>query len=73
MAKNIEPKLRKIGDYLKLEYNTIFTIPEYQLGEQIIAINFGRIFKILSRATIKIRTSLELSLLIAKKMIQDLD
>ena len=30
MAKNIEPKLRKIGDYLKLEDNTIFTIPEYQ-------------------------------------------
>lgn len=30
MAKNIEPKLRKIGDYLKLEEETIFTIPEYQ-------------------------------------------
>lgn len=30
MAKNIEPKLRKIGDYLKLEEGTIFTIPEYQ-------------------------------------------
>ena len=30
MAKNIEPKLRKIGDYLKLEDDTIFTIPEYQ-------------------------------------------
>ena len=30
MAKNIEPKLRKIGDYLKLEDNTIFTIPKYQ-------------------------------------------
>ena len=30
MAKNIAPKLRKIGDYLKLEDNTIFTIPEYQ-------------------------------------------
>ncbi len=30
MAKNIEPKLRKIGDYLKLEDETIFTIPEYQ-------------------------------------------
>lgn len=30
MAKNIEPKLRKIGDYLKLEDNTVFTIPEYQ-------------------------------------------
>ena len=30
MAKNIEPKLRKIGDYLKLEEDTFFTIPEYQ-------------------------------------------
>lgn len=30
MAKSIEPKLRKIGAYLKLEEDTIFTIPEYQ-------------------------------------------
>lgn len=30
MAKSIEPKLRKIGDYLKLEEDTVFTIPEYQ-------------------------------------------
>ena len=30
MAKNIEPKLRKIGDYLKLEDDTVFNIPEYQ-------------------------------------------
>lgn len=30
MAKNIEPKLRKIGDYLELEDDTVFTIPEYQ-------------------------------------------
>lgn len=30
MAKNIEPKLRKIGDYLKLEDDTVFRIPEYQ-------------------------------------------
>ena len=30
MAKNIEPKLRKIGDYLKLEDGTKFMIPEYQ-------------------------------------------
>ena len=30
MAKNIEPKLRKIGDYLRLENDTVFTIPEYQ-------------------------------------------
>lgn len=30
MAKNIEPKLEKIGDYLKLEEDTVFTIPEYQ-------------------------------------------
>lgn len=30
MAKNIEPKLKKIGDYLKLEKDTVFTIPEYQ-------------------------------------------
>lgn len=30
MAKNIEPKLKKVGDYLKLEEDTVFTIPEYQ-------------------------------------------
>lgn len=30
MAKNIDPKLRKIGEYLKLERNAVFTIPEYQ-------------------------------------------
>lgn len=30
MAKNIEPKLMKIGEYLKLEEDTVFTIPEYQ-------------------------------------------
>lgn len=30
MTKNIEPKLRKIGEYLKLEEDTKFTIPEYQ-------------------------------------------
>lgn len=30
MVKNIEPKLKKIGDYLRLEDDTIFTIPEYQ-------------------------------------------
>lgn len=30
MAKNIEPNLRKTGDYLKLEEDTVFAIPEYQ-------------------------------------------
>lgn len=30
MAKNIEPKLKKIGDYLKLDEDSVFTIPEYQ-------------------------------------------
>ena len=30
MAKSIEPKLKKIGEYLKLEEDTVFTIPEYQ-------------------------------------------
>lgn len=30
MAKNIEPKLVKIGDYLKLDDDTVFIIPEYQ-------------------------------------------
>lgn len=30
MAKNIDPKLKKIGEYLKLEENTTFVIPEYQ-------------------------------------------
>lgn len=30
MAKSIEPKLRKIGAYLKLEEDTKYTIPEYQ-------------------------------------------
>ena len=46
MAKSIEPKLRKIGAYLQLEEDTIFTIPEYKdltLGLLVIAINYGRI------------------------------
>lgn len=30
MAKNIEPKLMKIGDYLKLDEDTVFMIPPYQ-------------------------------------------
>lgn len=30
MAKTIEPKLMKIGEYLKLEEDTVFVIPEYQ-------------------------------------------
>ena len=30
MAKNIEPKLMKIKDYLTLEENAVFEIPEYQ-------------------------------------------
>ena len=30
MAKEIEPKLKKIGNYLKLEKDAIFTIPNYQ-------------------------------------------
>ena len=30
MAKTIEPKLMKIGEYLKLEDNAVFVIPEYQ-------------------------------------------
>ncbi|NLB27031.1 MAG: DUF262 domain-containing protein [Bacteroidales bacterium] len=30
MAKNIDPRLRKIGDYLKLDDGAIFIIPEYQ-------------------------------------------
>ncbi len=30
MAKNIDPQLRKIGDYLKLDEDTVFMIPEYQ-------------------------------------------
>lgn len=30
MAKSIEPKLRKIGTYLKLEEDAKFIIPEYQ-------------------------------------------
>ena len=30
MAKNIDPKLKKIGDYLTLEEFSIFSIPEYQ-------------------------------------------
>ena len=30
MAKNIEPNLRKIGSYLKLDEDVVFTIPEYQ-------------------------------------------
>lgn len=30
MAKNIEPRLKKIGEYLKLNRDTVFEIPAYQ-------------------------------------------
>lgn len=30
MEKTIEPKLRRIGDYLELSGDTVFTVPEYQ-------------------------------------------
>lgn len=30
MAKNIDPKLKTIGEYLKLDENSLFSIPEYQ-------------------------------------------
>lgn len=30
MAKNIDPKLKKIGDFLKLDESSVFSIPEYQ-------------------------------------------
>ncbi len=30
MIKNIEPTLRRIGNYLKLEDNAVFAVPEYQ-------------------------------------------
>ena len=30
MAKNIDPKLKKIGDYLRLDEPSVFSIPEYQ-------------------------------------------
>ena len=30
MAKNIDPELRKIGEYLKLKNDTTFIIPQYQ-------------------------------------------
>ena len=30
MAKSIEPKLKKIGEYLNLDDNTMFRVPEYQ-------------------------------------------
>ena len=30
MAKNIEPKLKKIGEYLTLDEGALFIIPEYQ-------------------------------------------
>lgn len=32
MAKDIEPKLKLIGDYLKLNKDELFVIPEYQRG-----------------------------------------
>ena len=59
MAKNIEPKLKKIGDYLKLEEDTVFTIPEYQrayLGALIIAINCGKTSMTLLKAKARIDT-----------------
>ena len=30
MAKSIEPKLKKIGEYLKVDEDVTFVIPEYQ-------------------------------------------
>ena len=30
MAKNIEPKLKKIGEYLKLKGDVVFVVPDYQ-------------------------------------------
>jgi|GEM_PF-3729077 len=30
MTKNIDPKLKKIGAYLKLDDSAIFLIPKYQ-------------------------------------------
>ena len=30
MAKNIDPRLRKIGEYLKVDNESMFVIPEYQ-------------------------------------------
>ena len=30
MAKSIEPKLKKIGEYLKIDEDVTFVIPEYQ-------------------------------------------
>ena len=32
MAKDIEPKLKLISEYLKIDEKTIFSIPEYQRG-----------------------------------------
>ena len=45
MAKNIEPKLKKIGDYLKLEEDTVFTIPEYQRAYSCCIVNCDKIFQ----------------------------
>ena len=46
MAKNIEPKLVTIGDYLKIDKDTKFVIPEYlrenMLGRLLIVINYGQ-------------------------------
>ena len=32
MAKDIEPKLKLISEYLKINPNELFVIPEYQRG-----------------------------------------
>lgn len=73
MAKNIEPSLVKIGDFLKLDNDTAFAIPEYQRAYSWNVDNCDKLWQDIleySNSGIKDGYFLELLLLTVKRMIQ---
>lgn len=62
MPKNIEPRLRTIGQYLTLNSQEIFVIPEYQRGyswEITQCENYGKIWNLLLKIEERIHIFLE--------------